>query len=504
MLRFFTKKEKINKEESEIAPIIENELPSTMEEPKIEENSPDRIGEFSVNDYPIDERNNQFYFYEYCVPDGLWVEKGEIICKIRIGENADCTFKCAKIVANNSGILEWVLEKDCRLEEKMVYYKLHEKGVYEKENTIESEEYKHHFLQDTKGGFRSREWLVADGSFVNQGDNIYKILDSNWKEYFHTAERQGYIDIVNIKYVTYIKQYELLYYIRRDDTQRVIEKYQNIPTILEDDFTQSKNIIWKRVSRDCNLGYGITSNSDDNKVKMTFTFNYLQNGDKIVFHFDTKQIRLRQNDKISFLFEGGELIEYILSSNPISIKNRYDEKVLEYKTSITKIELETFINKDFKKWKIELVNENREILGGNSGAEREYGAKRNLIIVTKKFASDYLTTVLANIQDYQPIETRMIENSIEESKEECYVYLMIDTTNNYHKIGISNSPYYREKTLQSEKPTIELIISKKYPSRQIASSIEKALHETFKTKNTRGEWFELSETDIIEIKETLK
>jgi len=84
------------------------------------------------------------------------------------------------------------------------------------------------------------------------------------------------------------------------------------------------------------------------------------------------------------------------------------------------------------------------------------------------------------------------------------VYLMIDTTNNFHKIGISNSPEYREKTLQSDKPTIELICAKKFPSRKIAESIEKALHTTFADKRLRGEWFELNNTEIEDIKETFK
>ena len=81
---------------------------------------------------------------------------------------------------------------------------------------------------------------------------------------------------------------------------------------------------------------------------------------------------------------------------------------------------------------------------------------------------------------------------------------MIDTTNNFYKIGISNEPIYREKTLQSEKPTIELICSKEFPSRTIAESIEKALHEAFATKRIRGEWFNLDIQEVEEIKNTLK
>jgi len=86
----------------------------------------------------------------------------------------------------------------------------------------------------------------------------------------------------------------------------------------------------------------------------------------------------------------------------------------------------------------------------------------------------------------------------------CFVYLMHDTSNGYYKIGISNKPNYREKTLQSEKPTIEMIISKKFPIRKIAESFEKSLHDVYSEKRIRGEWFSLNENDVQHIKESLK
>jgi len=87
--------------------------------------------------------------------------------------------------------------------------------------------------------------------------------------------------------------------------------------------------------------------------------------------------------------------------------------------------------------------------------------------------------------------------------QDCYVYLMVDTTNNYHKIGISNKPEYRERTLQSERPTIELVACEKFPNKKIASSIERYLHNTYSEKHKRGEWFDLNETEVTKIKKTL-
>lgn len=98
--------------------------------------------------------------------------------------------------------------------------------------------------------------------------------------------------------------------------------------------------------------------------------------------------------------------------------------------------------------------------------------------------------------NYNPIET-VATNDV------CYLYLMKDYNTGYYKIGISNSPEYREKTLQSEKPTIEMICNKKYVSRRIAHSFEQALHKTFSEKRVRGEWFDLDQIDVKEIELTL-
>lgn len=100
-------------------------------------------------------------------------------------------------------------------------------------------------------------------------------------------------------------------------------------------------------------------------------------------------------------------------------------------------------------------------------------------------------------------ETSMLISDYTTSEQSCFVYLMVDTTNNYHKIGISNNPEYREKTLQSEKPTIEKICAKEYPSRKIAESIEKALHASFADKRIRGEWFALNDQEVGIIIKTL-
>lgn len=86
-----------------------------------------------------------------------------------------------------------------------------------------------------------------------------------------------------------------------------------------------------------------------------------------------------------------------------------------------------------------------------------------------------------------------------EKENETQIYLMIDKNTGYYKIGRSNNPLRRERTLQSQKPTIELIFHQ-----TSTKDKEKELHRLFKDKRIRGEWFDLNGSDIQLIKNTLK
>ncbi len=82
-----------------------------------------------------------------------------------------------------------------------------------------------------------------------------------------------------------------------------------------------------------------------------------------------------------------------------------------------------------------------------------------------------------------------------------YLYLMKNRRNGYIKIGVSVKPEYREKTLQSEEPEIELIWSTK---EMIDCGEELGLHEKYNEKRIRGEWFILTKKDIADIKREYK
>lgn len=75
-----------------------------------------------------------------------------------------------------------------------------------------------------------------------------------------------------------------------------------------------------------------------------------------------------------------------------------------------------------------------------------------------------------------------------------FVYLMVNTDTSLIKIGTSKNPLYRERTLQSQEPVVHLIAKW-----NCSKEIEKRLHERYKHKRIRGEWFRLDLNDLKEI-----
>jgi hypothetical protein len=82
------------------------------------------------------------------------------------------------------------------------------------------------------------------------------------------------------------------------------------------------------------------------------------------------------------------------------------------------------------------------------------------------------------------------------------VYLMRNLRNNFIKIGISKNPVVREQTLQGEDPQTILIYNSDL--RSDAAYYELQLHSKYKSQRIRGEWFLLTEDEIIEIINYLK
>ncbi|PNW26089.1 hypothetical protein BKP44_18205 [Formosa algae] len=81
----------------------------------------------------------------------------------------------------------------------------------------------------------------------------------------------------------------------------------------------------------------------------------------------------------------------------------------------------------------------------------------------------------------------------------CYTYLMVNRENGRHKIGISKTPKFREKTLMSSEPKIETVCTRKFITRQLAKNLENELHDKYAEFRKRGEWFDLKEVHVNEI-----
>ncbi len=229
--------------------------------------------------------------------------------------------------------------------------------------------------------------------------------------------------------------------------------------------------------------------------------------DKILICFDTKK-KLQVGDCISLLFDNGELLDFPITKKPVKDSHRI------YKTTFVLYleDIETLLPSTIVSYRITYKEELKrpETVDNMHELERFWGSLnytyRDFYIdeAVHVYVKNRLHTILQLVPDYK-IPSRKIEKSTIDYKfPGCYVYLMKDLSNDYYKIGISNKPEYREKTLQSEKPTIELLACKKFPTRKIAEAIESALHAAYSQQRLRGEWFNLNEEDVAAIIETLK
>ena len=100
--------------------------------------------------------------------------------------------------------------------------------------------------------------------------------------------------------------------------------------------------------------------------------------------------------------------------------------------------------------------------------------------------SDYLYLKLK----YLELDNLVFNNNSTKSNQKTY--LMKDSNTGLIKIGKAIDPKFRERTLQSEKPTISLFAI-------CDNLVEDELHKKYNDKRIRGEWFKLSEDEVSDI-----
>ena len=216
---------------------------------------------------------------------------------------------------------------------------------------------------------------------------------------------------------------------------------------------------------------------------------------KAVLRYDTKE-KIQKGDCLSLLFKDGQILDYIVTSNPTK-DDSYHVAFTLYQEDV-----DLLLNKALASYRItynKTAKKTDTIELQNFCWNHQY--KEEAI---HTYIKTRIETIKKLVPDYQLPYRLVKEKQIEYKFNWCYVYLMKDISNGYYKIGISNTPEYRERTLQSEKPTIEMLACKKFPTRKITEAIESALHTAYSQQRLRGEWFNLNETDVAAIIETLK
>ena len=368
---------------------------------------------------------------------------------------------------------------------------------------------------------------VKNGDYVDEGDIIYSLNlgvygTTSWKSVDLKCLKSGYIELFAkikgnsfdpITSLNMLRENDDLYEIYNTNVDKLFEKYltECEPIITTDNFLKTKDIRWKKIAGQSDKisadlgGYEYyndladclnLSRSGHKKRLLYFTLNCIENKDYIIFKTINKHLKLSNGDVIQFLFDDNSIIDFKIKKYVYNNIDYDGDKLFESNIHITTDELNKLANHTLINWKIEFKNGSDKLI--------DEVENKSLQFSINHFTKEYIKLVNNEIENHIPLNDRKIIKGDTVKSNKCYLYLMIDTTNNYHKIGISNSPEYREKTLQSEKPTIEMVANKEFPNRKIAHSFEQALHSTYDEKRVRGEWFDLSQEEVDDIITSLK
>lgn len=261
-------------------------------------------------------------------------------------------------------------------------------------------------------------------------------------------------------------------------------------SIKEDPFTNTKQIVWSQ-------SFGLDFKGGGSRFYIV-----LQNSkEQMVLEYHRKDFsihKFRKNDSFHFLFCNGVRLEYLLKAGPTNTNNS-DYKQVSF----------PLLTQDINLFATEYVTAIRCSFANGDAPLDLHPENELALLALKLYFQKYKQALKECGVD---IETQPLDKTTDENEEmemptwkdgSCFVYLMKDESNGFYKIGISNKPEYRERTLQSEKPTIVLLKAKEFPTRTIAEAIESALHKAYGNKRLRGEWFDLDPKDVSDIVNTL-
>lgn len=363
--------------------------------------------------------------------------------------------------------------------------------------------------------FLKIEWTIKNASYVSQyqvlGKATYTIREvktrlfssheeSNTYEFKILAPCDGYLYIDDVLIYQGISSDESSSIFWDSDKPEIYEKklqkiafvFPSIQDLLffhyntdgaeleTDPFTNTHKILWHK--------YRVISD-DENTLRLDFI------SDNALFVFSTFE-KLRKGDCVSLLLDGNQILDLLVQNEPTKINSWYECYFTLYLEDV-----EMLLRHPLVSYRITYLN-NRLAPKTRPLPFPHLFSYSNEEIAT--YVRCYLNALKRLIPHYQLPQRTIAKTSLKSRFNWCYVYIMRDNTNGYHKIGISNKPEYREKTLQSEKPSIEMLACKKFPTRKIAEAIESALHTAYSQQRVRGEWFNLDDVDVAAIIETLK
>ena len=295
----------------------------------------------------------------------------------------------------------------------------------------------------------------------------------------------------------------------QENAEDIIKRYCNY-TISDDVFNGDKKILWNYsfpssggMSFNKRNAFQLRFFPDNREPRFKlFPFVRLDKAkEQFVFQYDKKEFsthKFVKGDSFHFVFENNRHLEYKIKKAAAVAE---DSDFRQVTFAMLPQDIQLFASEN-------LIGIRCEFQNGD--APLELKKMNDLASLTFKLYFQEYIKALGECGVQIDSDVYDEENQRDNQKEtaslkdsSCFVYLMKDETNGYHKIGISNKPEYRERTLQSEKPTIVLLCAKEFPTRIIAEAIEAALHKAFEDKRLRGEWFNLGEKDVLDIIRTL-
>lgn len=346
-------------------------------------------------------------------------------------------------------------------------------------------------------GANIEQWLVPNYSYVEKGTDVLVLSVSSKvikTPYSGLLVQNQPALLGRNKYWTMFRVYP--------DESYLLDDFKYKFDVKKDDFNGSC-IVQCKVKSASSLfsGFGVDMTNFGLIRPTYFNFEYIGGKFYLIIYYDNKQIKLDKYCTLHLRLDNGNTLTLNPTAKPVKGSSYY-----LCKFQLSKADLDDLEDAKLIKWRIinrdgiPLVERNNRCLCDKEDPTDI--TQRLSYIGFQKFFRDFRKTVEENAPKEELEEIK--NEGPSGSQKSCYVYLMIDTTNNFHKIGISNHPKYREHTLQSDKPTIELICAKEFPTRAIAEAIEAALHRAYAAKRIRGEWFNLNASDIEDLKQTLK